>query len=164
MIKSHSLATNQSYRYVIRMRPDMMFISPFPHPGSLDLGDEQHPIVRFGSMDASCCGNEDWLGVGFFDIMMTYLSRFHELIAEEPSPGIEYRTGWIAEEFLEMVLGKLGGAKLVEEERMRYVRPKTPAWAFDLPGNFNGDFRANSAKRLLQLQSLDSSKDHGQMH
>jgi len=126
MIKAHSLATNQSYRYVIRMRPDMMFISPFPHPGSLDLGDEQHPIVRFGSKDASCCGNEDCLGVGFFDIMMTYLSRFSELIAEKSWPGIEYRAGWIAEEFLEMVLNKLGGAKLVEEERMRYVRPATP--------------------------------------
>jgi hypothetical protein len=77
-------------------------------------------------MDASCCGNENWLGVGFFDIMMTYLSRFSELVAEKSWPGIEYRQGWIEEEFLEMVLDKLGGAKLVEEERIRYVRPQTP--------------------------------------
>lgn len=122
---AHVGATGQKYKYAMRLRPDLMFVAPFPHPETLDLGDAQHPTVRFGSKSESCCGNEDMLGVGLFDIVMGYLSRFGELVAEENHPGVRFRKDWISEEFLEIVLREVHGATLQEEESIRVVHPKS---------------------------------------
>ena len=68
MIQQHVEEKGVVYRYVIRQRPELLYIQPFPDLASLDLGSEEEPIVRYGSTRASCCGNEDKLGVGNFKV------------------------------------------------------------------------------------------------
>ena len=102
MVRRHVRRTGVSYSHVMRVRPDMAFLWPFPGLARLDFGPPWAPVVRVVDRRNCCCGNEDTFGVGRAETMQVYMDRYLALqaLAHEWWDG----DAWSAETFVTRLL------------------------------------------------------------
>ena len=71
---------SQAYDYVVRLRPDDYFYTPFPEDGV-----PKHPsagAVWYSDTTLKCCGNEDIFNVGKTDDMRIFMRRYDDLVSD----------------------------------------------------------------------------------
>ena len=110
MVRRHARRSGVSYSHVMRVRPDMAFLWPFPGLARLDFGPPWAPVVRVVDRRNCCCGNEDTFGVGRAEAMHVYMDRYLALqtMAHEWCNG----SGWTAESFVADLLHKTLNASI----------------------------------------------------
>jgi hypothetical protein len=110
MIRRHTRRAGVSYSHMMRVRPDMAFLWPFPGLARLDFGPPWAPVVRVVDRRNCCCGNEDTFGVGRAETMQVYMDRYLALQALAH----EWWSGgrWTAETFVVDLLRKALNASI----------------------------------------------------
>uniref|UniRef100_A0A7S3ANM9 Uncharacterized protein n=1 Tax=Haptolina ericina TaxID=156174 RepID=A0A7S3ANM9_9EUKA len=124
--------SGRAYSHMIRTRPDVGMLTRFPALHTL-FGDPQASRnVYIANMHACCCGNEDWFGIGTFDVMQWYFSRYDA--AQRDASVLPYKERsdrsskdmlrpenetWTSEDFLASYLNQTSGAQLVQSQNIR---------------------------------------------
>jgi len=99
MQKEYTARIGVQYSHMVRLRPDNIFLAPFPPLDHLPfISPEGNRQVLSGSRTHCCCGNEDWFGIGRMQEMEPYMDRVDALPAYHLS-GFNV-SDWIAEKFL----------------------------------------------------------------
>ena len=103
--------TARAYRYYIRLRPDMHFLSPLPRLGSLNF---HNGSIVFGT----CLSTVDTFGIGERATMGVYFDRYHDYHRAFPQTKTFVKKGWTTESFLVFILEQTG-AKILQHADIR---------------------------------------------
>ena len=115
--KQHSRTRGTQYTPGIRLRPDSVFLEPFPDIGAMRFVTEttRQPIVVYATKTKCCCGNEDSFGVGTIETMNAYFDRIDILQTFRPN------SLWSAENVAAYALSELSNAQLLDNNPLVQV-------------------------------------------